>query len=244
MNNDSNGSSVAQNNSQSHALIILASGLSQRLGQPKQLLIKEGEPLIIYVTKVALASKAKTIIVVIPKNKSTVSSAINCAIETLITKLAKANSTIQIIANPTPELGMAQSLSLGIEALKVQQNLTQNFDINRVLIMGVDQVLLDSQHLYQLLAKDKSVVASSYPHLTKNFTINDSKDSIIGLPIAIDYHLLKTWQSALSGDKGLRHLIRALATEQISRVSNSQLSYDVDTAEQLAYAQQQGWLDH
>ena len=243
-NDDSNGSEIHQNENQSHAIIILASGLSQRLGQAKQLLKKDGEPLIEYMTKVALATKAKKVIVVVPENNLAVSSAINSTIETSIIKLAKQNVTIQMVANPTPKSGMAQSLSLGIEVLKVQQNSSQNFDINRILIMGVDQVLLDSQHLKQLLVKDRLVVASSYPHLTKKFTIGDSKDSIIGLPIAIDYDLLKTWQPSLSGDKGLRHLVRALATEQISTVDNLQLSYDVDTPEQLAYARQQGWLDY
>lgn len=218
-------------NTQNHAVIILASGLSQRLGQAKQLLPKNGKPLIHYMTNLAVASQAKTVIIVIPQY--------NAAIHSTANKLISQHLTLQIISNPSPQIGMAQSLSLAIDTLKVQQNLA----IKRVLIMGVDQVLLDAKHLNQLLAKNNLVVASRYPNLDDNYALNDSKSDIIGLPIVIDYQLLKSWQSSLSGDKGLRHLIRALPAEQISSVDNSQLSYDIDTPWQLAYAQTQGWLD-
>lgn len=226
----------AKNTEINHAVILLASGLSQRLGRSKQLLVKNSEPLISYMLKLALATQAKTIIIVIPQQNV----AINSNIETTIDSLEAQNSTIQIVSNPNPESGMAQSLSLGIDALIT----SQNTNVDRVLIMGIDQILLNTEHLSQLLAEESLVVASHYPHLEDNFAIDNSKPSIIGLPIAIDYNLLKSWQAQLTGDKGLRHLIRALAAEQISTVINSQLSYDIDTPEQLAYAQQQGWLDH
>ena len=230
--NDNNSFGINQNENQNHAVIVLASGLSQRLGQSKQLLTKNSEPLIKYMVELALGSQAKKVIVVIPEN--------NLAISSIVDKLAQQKSIIQTVVNPNSESGMAQSLSLAIEALTNSQNLA----IDRVLIMGVDQALLDFRHLQQLLIKDNTVVASSYPHLEDNFATNNTKENIVGLPIAIDYKLLKKWQTQLSGDKGLRHLIRALPVEHISTVINSQLSYDIDTPQQLAYAQQQGWLDH
>lgn len=49
--------------------------------------------------------------------------------------------------------------------------------------------------------------------------------------------------SALIGDKGLRHLIRALPSNQISTVDNPKLSHDIDTPAQLAYAKQKHWID-
>lgn len=222
-----------------YAVIILASGLSQRLGQAKQLLFKNGEPLICSMIKLALSTKPQTIIVVVPDNKPAIKSA--------IAELALQYSIIQTVINSTPETGMAHSLSLGIEALV-------SFDaslVNRVLIMGIDQVLLDEAHLMALLAGKQTVTASSYHnwshldemHLNKNSATNTSPQNIIGLPLAINYKLLKQWQSELIGDKGLRHLIRGLSPSQIHAISNKQLSYDIDTPEQLAYAKQQGWLD-
>ena len=225
-----------------HAVIILASGLSQRLGQAKQLLFKNNEPLICSMIKLAFSTKPQTIIVIIPDNKP--------AIKSTIAELVLQYSIIQTVINPTPETGMAHSLSLGIEAL-------MNFGdslVNRVLIMGIDQILLDEAHLLALLALlagKQTVVASGYHswsrldemHLNKNAATNTATQNIIGLPLTIDCTLLRQWQSKLIGDKGLRHLIRGLPPSQIHAVSNEQLSYDIDTPEQLAYAKQQGWID-
>ncbi|AMN50208.1 nucleotidyltransferase family protein [Psychrobacter sp. P2G3] len=225
---------------QNHATIILASGLSQRLGQAKQLLSKDGEPLICYMTKIALVTQPQAIIIVIPEDNPLIASA--------ITELATQHSIIHTVTNPTPETGMAHSLYLGIEALV---NLDDSL-INRVLIMGIDQVLLDEEHLLTLLAGAQIVVASSYSSLgnwsngqdlDETTATETFKKDVVGLPLSIDYELLKRWQVSLTGDKGLRHLIRGLPVIQISSVDNHQLSYDIDTPEQLAHARAQRWLD-
>ncbi|WP_350559761.1 nucleotidyltransferase family protein [Psychrobacter sp. CAL346-MNA-CIBAN-0220] len=214
-----------------HAIIILASGLSQRLGQYKQLLSKNGEPLICYMTKLVVVTQPYTVIVIIPANDPVIVN----ALAELIIKEPK----VHTVVNPVPETGMAHSLSLGIETLTHLNSPS----IDRVLIMGIDQVLLDKHHLINLLAGKTPVVASSYQHLNEKFLSESNKENIVGLPLVISYELLKQWQSALIGDKGLRHLIRALPPNQISTVINHQLSYDVDTPDQLAHAQQQSWLD-
>lgn len=219
-----------------HAVIILASGLSQRLGQAKQLLFKNGEPLICSMTKLALSTRPQTIIVVIPDDNPLIANA--------ITDLASQHAIIYVITNPTPKTGMAHSLSLGIETLT---DLASSL-IERVLIMGIDQVLLDESHLTELLADTTTVTASGYSNwsdwqnLEETTTTDTFKKAIVGLPLVIEYNLLKQWQILLSGDKGLRHLIRSLPPMQISTVNNEQLSYDIDTPEQLVYAKQQGWL--
>ncbi len=220
--------------SQNHAVIILASGLSQRLGQPKQLLVKNGEPLVTYMTRLVITTNPQVIVIVIPDNHRSIAST--------ITELANQYPTVQIVVNSQANTGMAHSLSLGIETIADFKSTS----IERVLIMGVDQVLLDEPHLTALLAGKQPVVASRYhswqcleKHQNKDKTVSD----IIGLPLVIDYKLLRQWQSGLTGDKGLRHLIRGLPADQIGEVDNDQLSYDIDTPEQLAYAKQQGWLD-
>ena len=223
--------SSTENDKKDHAVIILASGLSQRLGQSKQLLSKHGEPLICYMTKIALATKPLAVIVVIPQEQPAITDAIN--------GLVRQNPIIYTVINLIPKTGMAHSLSLGIEALT---NLKVSL-INRVLIMGVDQVLLDSEHLKELLAFKSTVVASRYQCLDKAYSTDTGKNNIIGLPIVINVERLKQWQPALIGDKGLRHLIRALPSNQLSTVINHQLSYDIDTPKQLFYARQQHWLD-
>lgn len=222
-----------------HAVIILASGLSQRLGQAKQLLCKAGEPLICFMTKLAISTKPQAIIIVIPDNQPLIASAMH--------KLAFQYPIIQIVVNPAPKTGMAYSLSLAIDAVTQLTSVS----IERVVIMGVDQVLLDEQHLAKLLADKRSVGASSYSswQYSNNMNVNEtsaanaSTQNIIGLPLTIDYDLLRRCQAELSGDSGLRYFIRELPPSQISTVFNNQLSYDIDTPEQLAHAKQRGWLD-
>ena len=217
---------------QNHAVIILASGLSQRLGQPKQLLVKNGELLIVHMIRSAVSTNAQAVIVVIPDKHPAVAS--------VVTELAVQYPAVQAVVNPKPETGMADSLRLGIESIAS----LGNSSIERVLIMGVDQVLLDQSHLTALLAGDRSVVASSYHSWTYSDELSATEPkNIIGLPLVIDTGLLRQWQTELTGDKGLRHLIRALPPSQIRTVINKQLSYDIDTPAQLAFAQKKGWLD-
>lgn len=227
-------------NNQNHAVIVLASGLSLRLGQAKQLLCKDGEPLLWYMTKLAVATQPQVIIVVIPDD--------NLIVANIIDGLVAQHSSIHKAVNPTPETGMAHSLYLGIEALANYESKADadSQPIERVLIMGVDQVLLSGDHLTQLLAGKRTVAASGYHNwqtLDETLASETAKKDIVGVPLVIDYDLLTEWQSALVGDKGLRHLIRSLATHQMSTVINHQLSYDIDTPHQLAHARQKGWLD-
>lgn len=233
---------------QNHAVIILASGLSQRLGQPKQLLVKDGEPLIVRIIRLAVSTNPQAVIVVIPDNHRSIAN--------VVLHLAVQYPTVRTVVNPEPETGMADSLSLGIESIAS----LENSSIERVLIMGVDQVLLDESHLTALLAGEQSVAASryyswhswqdleNYQNLdevvsNKGATTSKPRSDIIGLPLVINYQLLRQWQAMLAGDKGLRHLIRGLPADQIGTVINDNLSYDIDTPEQLSYAKQQGWLD-
>jgi len=238
---------------QNHAVIILASGLSQRLGQPKQLLVKNGEPLITYMIRLAASTNPQSIVVVIPHK--------NPAIASAVTELAMQYPAVKTIENPKPDTGMADSLRLGIETIASLEIASLDADsIERVLIIGVDQVLLDEQHLTALLDDNQSVVASGYyswhswqdleicrnldeAESKKNSATSKSANHIIGLPLAINYKLLRQWQAMLAGDKGLRHLIRRLPADQIGTVINDNLTYDIDTPEQLIYAKQQGWLD-
>ncbi|WP_114700532.1 nucleotidyltransferase family protein [Psychrobacter proteolyticus] len=225
---------ITEQQSQNHAVIILASGLSQRLGQPKQLLVKHGERLITYMTRLALTTTPQAIVVVIPDDHHLIAS--------MMTELANQYPTVQIVVNSQADTGMAHSLRMGIETIVTLESTS----IGRVLIMGVDQVLLDELHLTALLAGEQTVVASRYhswQRVEKHQNLDETVSDILGLPLAINYKLLRQWQSELTGDKGLRHLIKGLPADQIGEVDNDQLSYDIDTPEQLAYAKQKGWLD-
>lgn len=219
---------------QHHAVILLASGLSQRLGQAKQLLLKDEQPLICHMLQVALTTQPCAVMVVIAKNQPDILAALNqCCAD---------NARVHTVVNPVAHTGMAHSLYLGIEAI----NRLVSHAVDRVLIMGVDQVLLDQSHLAALLTVGNTetyVTASDYPQLDIGFMIDENREQVIGLPLVVQYELLKQWQPKLSGDKGLRSFIRALPAAQVVRMTNTDLSYDIDTPEQWVHAKQQGWLD-
>jgi len=219
-----------------HAVIILAAGLSTRLGTPKQLLYKNNQPLIEVMTKEALQTQPAAVIIV-SQNQS------NELFQILPDIQALSNRNHMVI-NPTPEKGMGQSLYLAINPLKT---LAENLEIEHLLILGVDQIHLDSAHLQCLLAekkaaKNKVVVASRYPK-EGAIIANAHHSDVIGLPIAIDYAKLIDWQEKIFGDQGLRSLLRSLDACQIATITNPKLCYDIDTKGQLELAQKNGWLD-
>lgn len=244
----------------SHWVILLAAGESRRLGQPKQLLKKEGETLIRYMAQLALATAPQALVVVTPAGNPEITHAI-------------ADLTVEVVINPNPEQGMATSLSLAISKLVelIDNPLVQDQDdpytedyykgddarnscleprpqSPSVLIMSVDQVCLTDHHLRRLLSEQISEqnpltpVGITISHRSPIVTASEYH-GVIGLPLVVQWSQLKAWQARLSGDKGLRHLIRALATEECQTVPLAELANDIDTPEQLAWSRQQGWLD-
>jgi molybdenum cofactor cytidylyltransferase len=207
-----------------HYVILLAAGQSRRLGQPKQLLEIQGQPLLHHMTQLALATTQANISVVVPKTYPEIGQSVD-------------GLAIDLVPNPTPETGMALSLSLAIDAMKAKlTNPSAAFSPDpAVFIMGVDQVRLTSAHLQQLLTQYQAcentlVTASQYA-------------GVIGLPLVIRWSQLLAWQPQLTGDKGLRKLIRALPDSSYSTIDFPELAYDIDTPEQYEEARQQGWLD-
>ena len=111
------------------AVLILAAGLSRRLGQPKQLLLKNSKPLIRYIAELAIGLNPQNIVVI--------------ANESIDIASALKDLSLHIVFNPQAETGMASSLQLGADFLK-------NDDMP-VLILGIDQPLLGAAFLQQLV---------------------------------------------------------------------------------------------
>lgn len=127
------------------AALILAAGASTRLGQPKQLVLFRGEPLLRRTARLALAAGAEPVLVVIPAQEGTTP----CPHET-----ALAGLPATILQNRNATEGMGSSLRLGIAALPPT---TQ-----RVLLLVCDQPLLRPEHLRTLLNALGSVAAARY----------------------------------------------------------------------------------
>jgi molybdenum cofactor cytidylyltransferase len=123
------------------SVVILAAGSSSRMGQSKQLLPWGNETLLSHAVRTAMDSRAGHVYVVLGDNDA----AHRKAIEGL---------PVTIVVNPGWQNGMGSSLKMGVdEARKVS---------DAVLVMVCDMPFVTSEHLNNLVATDRPVVASKY----------------------------------------------------------------------------------
>jgi molybdenum cofactor cytidylyltransferase len=86
--------------------VLLAAGLSTRMGQPKQLLIWQGQPLVRHIAQQALASKLDGLVVVVGAEAATTRAA-----------LVGLGGPLQTIENSSYLSGQASTLRVGLGAL-------------------------------------------------------------------------------------------------------------------------------
>lgn len=142
--------------------IVLAAGASSRLGQSKQLLQVEGEPLLRRIARVSCESNADRTLVVLGDNEREHGRIIR-------------DLPLYICIHSDWERGMGSSLKAGMEFI-------QSFlsDTTAVIVVVCDQPLLTTDHLNNLIDKYKStgapVVASAY-------------SNVLGVPVLFDASL-------------------------------------------------------
>jgi len=113
--------------------IVLAAGMSKRLGIPKQLLRFKGKYLLEYVLEAALASRLDSVFLVLGYESDRIAKAL---------ELQKAPSRLRKIVNPHYTEGMSRSLCSGLKA-------AQSFP--SVMFLLGDQPLIDSGTINFLL---------------------------------------------------------------------------------------------
>jgi len=122
--------------------IVLAAGLSARMGRPKQLLDWAGRPLVRHVVVQALQSRLDRVLAVI-----------NPAIPGLAAALD--GLPVTLVAQPEPARGQGSSLSLGVAALPS--------GTRAAMILLGDQPLIDAAVIDRLLAaadsSERTIVA-------------------------------------------------------------------------------------
>lgn len=84
--------------------VVLAAGLSRRMGQPKLLLALEGRPVLRHAVERVLVGGVERVVVVVPPD----SEALRAALDGL---------PVQWAVNPNPRAGQGTSIAAGIEAL-------------------------------------------------------------------------------------------------------------------------------
>ena len=128
-----------------HGLIVLAAGASRRLGKSKQLLQLQGETLVRRATRLGLATKPGTAVIVLGADADTVYASVD-------------DLAVHRVDCADWALGMGASLRAGLAALPPA--------CAGALIVLCDQPALDSGHLDQLVsawhANPRGAAASSY----------------------------------------------------------------------------------
>lgn len=113
-----------------HNVVILAAGGSTRLGQPKQLLRRDGETLVARTVRLAEATRPTRLMMVVGAHADAVMGAVH-------------EPHLEALINPQWQEGLASSLRYAACALAKESAPT--------LILGCDQVALELEHLLRLV---------------------------------------------------------------------------------------------
>jgi CTP:molybdopterin cytidylyltransferase MocA len=121
------------------AAVVLAAGASTRLGEPKQLIVINGETLLERTVRIARETGCKPVIVVLGANAEQIRA--QCDLSDAV-----------VVTNEAWEEGMASSIRVGIGALDREDG---------VVLMTCDQPAVTAGHLRALMGLGK-VTASAY----------------------------------------------------------------------------------
>ncbi len=180
--------------------IILAAGASNRMGEPKQLLLLDGRPLIVRAAEAALASSAWPVVVVLGAHAEKIRPAL-------------ARLPVLVVENSAWPEGMASSIRVGIATL---QQFSRTLD--GALLALCDQPAFSADIIDQLIAAqrttDRSIVAARYAGRN-------------GAPaLFLKEHFLAL--TALTGEQGARELLNDLP-DRVASVELPALAHDLDT---------------
>nr|WP_298154340.1 nucleotidyltransferase family protein [uncultured Pseudoxanthomonas sp.] len=123
-----------------HAAVVLAAGGSTRLGRPKQLLARDGETLVHRAARLALASGAARVLVIVGAQADEVVAAVR-------------DLPVECLCNARWREGLAGSLRTAVDALAAHAGAT--------LLLTCDQPALEVAHLQALLAAAREAPSGS-----------------------------------------------------------------------------------
>ncbi len=199
-----------------HAAIVLAAGGSRRLGRPKQLLCRAGEPLIARVVRVVADTRPCRLLVMLGASREAVAASLGTPLP--------AEVELHDVAGWRD--GLAASLAMAARALAPHRG--------PVLITGIDQPALDTPQLRALLdgARDAPSGCAALMHGARP-----------GAPAVLSPALFGQ-VDAVQGDRGFGALLAALPHDALFRLRAPALTRDIDTPEDLRRARADGLLDH
>lgn len=172
-------------NKVSYGIVLLAAGMSNRLGRPKQLLTYQGDYLLNHAIKVAEKIKEAVTVVII-----------GAEAESLLNEIKDFN--VKVVVNQQFREGMASSIRCGVQYIQHHYN-----EIENIIMMVCDQPYVNTAHLLKLIACHRSteakIVASTY---------NERK----GVPALFNKQVFPELLT-LEGDVGAKELIKKYDSE-------------------------------
>jgi molybdenum cofactor cytidylyltransferase len=125
--------------------------------------------------------------------------------------------------------GLASSLRVAAASLAGHAGAT--------LLLACDQPTLEAHHLDELLARAEASVSGCAA--TRH---GEESDIRAGIPAVVSSSILQSAMD-LHGDRGLRHALNTQAADTLRWLDAPELQFDLDTADDVARAKRQGWLD-
>jgi CTP:molybdopterin cytidylyltransferase MocA len=162
------------------AAIIVAAGSSSRLGEPKQLILIDGEPLLQRAIRCAVEAGASPVFVVLGAHRDLLENSI-------IFGAAK------IVVNDDWQEGLASSIRAGVKAVQAEAPSAEG-----LLLMTCDQPRVTADHLHRLILMS---YAQSAPT-----AIVSTYGGTRGIPAIFPRQSIRDLL-ALRGDKGARALV-------------------------------------
>lgn len=186
--------------------IVLASGQSSRMGQPKLLLPWKGRPLLEHVLLKMKGIPFADVKVVVPGQ--------NADLEKMAAKFG-----CSIVKNTVPEQGLGRSLALAVRSLPAASEAA-------VIVLGDQPTIAaeDIGRIYLAFQRWRAKEAAC-PRMIMQTQYRDGR---IGHPVLFSHHFF-TALSSLTGDRGGKELILSNACFRSLCLSDNLYPNDIDT---------------
>lgn len=184
------------------AAIVLAAGVSSRLGEPKQLLSFQHKSLLAITIEAAKSAVKGSVFVILGGNYDLIKDQVK-------------SSGVVLLYNPEWEEGISSAIRMGINAVLKEEEATDG-----VILTVCDQPYIHHQVLRSLVEKaeasGKSIIASTYAQTW-------------GVPILFSSKYFSEL-AGLKGQEGAKKLI-VQYPDDVAGVAFEQGGIDIDTAE-------------